>query len=83
MSTYTASTIYSQQQMQHYQNIQAGPPTAPAQKYCDITGLPTTYRDPVSRLHYASKEVYDYIQRLTPHVRNSYLELRGEHIGLK
>lgn len=66
-----------------YMNIEAAPSTKPKKKYCDITGLPAPYTDPKTGLRYFNKEIYGFIQSLTPGQVQQYLELRGAHTVLK
>ncbi|KAL3481436.1 hypothetical protein BJX99DRAFT_219004 [Aspergillus californicus] len=68
-----------------YTNIEAAPSLHPSQKrpYCDITGLPSSYTDPKTRLRYHDKEVFGVIRTLGQGVPESYLELRAAHVVLK
>eukprot|EP00184_Porphyridium_aerugineum_P007667 CAMPEP_0184701286 /NCGR_PEP_ID=MMETSP0313-20130426/19108_1 /TAXON_ID=2792 /ORGANISM="Porphyridium aerugineum, Strain SAG 1380-2" /LENGTH=279 /DNA_ID=CAMNT_0027161289 /DNA_START=108 /DNA_END=944 /DNA_ORIENTATION=+ len=36
-----------------YVNIEAPPPKMPPKKYCDITGMPTSYTDPKTNMHFS------------------------------
>ncbi|KAF2814417.1 uncharacterized protein BDZ99DRAFT_380224 [Mytilinidion resinicola] len=68
-----------------YTNIEAAPSLHPAahKKYCDITGLPTTYTDPKTRLRYANKEMFGVVRSLGPGLAEGYLAARGAHTVLK
>ncbi|QDS75578.1 hypothetical protein FKW77_006053 [Venturia effusa] len=66
-----------------YTNIEAAPSMSPKKKYCDVTGIPTTYTDPKSGLNYYNAEVYKYIRALPQSTVEQYLALRGAHTVLK
>ncbi|KAF3939763.1 hypothetical protein ABW19_dt0209546 [Dactylella cylindrospora] len=68
-----------------YGNIDAAPSLHPANSghWCDITGLPTSYKDPKTKLRYANKEVYAIVKTLGQGVADKYLEVRGANIVLK
>lgn len=66
-----------------YTNIEAAPSMSPKKKYCDVTGIPTTYTDPKSGLNYYNAEVYKYIRSLPQSTVEQYLSLRGAHTVLK
>ncbi|TID25103.1 putative trans-2-enoyl-CoA reductase [Venturia nashicola] len=66
-----------------YTNIEAAPSMSPKKKYCDVTGIPTTYTDPKSGLNYYNAEVYKYIRTLPQSTVEQYLSLRGAHTVLK
>lgn len=68
-----------------YTNIESAPSLHPAHQkpYCDITGLPSLYTDPKTRLRYFNKEVFELVRQLPQGVAEQYLEARGAHVVLK
>ena len=67
-----------------YTNIESAPSFHPARAHwCDITGLPSKYTDPRTKLRYADMEVYRAIRELPPGAKEGYLELRGANVVLK
>jgi INO80 complex subunit C len=68
-----------------YTNIESAPSLHPAHSkhYCDITGLPSRYTDPKTRLRYHDKEVFAVVRTLTQNVAEDYLAARGAHVVLK
>ena len=68
-----------------YTNIESAPSLHPAhtKHYCDITGLPSRYTDPKTRLRYHDKEVFGVVRTLPQGVAENYLADRGAHIVLK
>ncbi|KNE64209.1 hypothetical protein AMAG_09252 [Allomyces macrogynus ATCC 38327] len=63
-----------------YTSIRTAPSVRPNRKYCDVTGLPANYTDPVSGLHYYDKEVYQYIKGLSSGALQQYMRLRNKSI---
>ncbi|MCJ1306685.1 hypothetical protein MMC25_000328 [Agyrium rufum] len=68
-----------------YTNIESAPSLHPAHQrpYCDITGLPSLYTDPKSRLRYYNREVFEVARTLPQGVAEKYLEARAAHVILK
>lgn len=67
-----------------YTNIESAPSFHPARAHwCDITGLPSRYMDPKTKLRYTGMEIYKAIQTLPPGSADGYLELRGANVVLK
>ncbi|KAF6014138.1 hypothetical protein HII12_001464 [Brettanomyces bruxellensis] len=66
-----------------YQSVTAPPSLKPVKTYCDITGLPTNYRSPTTRMRYYNKECFDMIKSLPPGVDQQYLALRKANVILK
>lgn len=68
-----------------YTNIESAPSLHPAHQkhYCDITGLPSRYTDPKTRLRYYDKEVFGVLRTLPQGVPEQYLATRGAHTILK
>ncbi|KAL5335090.1 hypothetical protein BJX70DRAFT_376197 [Aspergillus crustosus] len=68
-----------------YTNIESAPSLHPSQQrpFCDITGLPSSYTDPKTRLRYHNKEVFGVVRSLGQGVPENYLELRAAHVVLK
>ncbi|XP_034030802.1 INO80 complex subunit C [Thalassophryne amazonica] len=60
----------------NYYNIDAPPSLKPAKKYSDISGLPSNYTDPQTKLHFTSSEEFSYIRLLPTDVVTGYLALR-------
>lgn len=66
-----------------YESITAPPSLKPVKTYCDITGLPTNYKSPNTRMRYYNKECFDMIKSLPPGVDQQYLALRKANVILK
>ena len=68
-----------------YTNIESAPSLHPnsQKKYCDVTGLPTSYTDPKTRLRYFNSEIYNYVRSMPQGVTEGYLAARGAHTVLK
>lgn len=66
-----------------YVNIDAPPSMLPAKKYCDITGLPCNYTDPVTKMRFVSKEAFRMLRKLQDHKVEEYLSLRKAQTRLK
>lgn len=66
-----------------YFNIDAGPSLKPQKHWCDITGMPGTYKSVRLGLRYYNKEVYGVIQTLGPGVDQQYLSLRNANVVLR
>ena len=68
-----------------YTNIESAPSLHPAHQkpYCDITGLPSAYTDPKTKLRYNNKEIFEVVRTLTAGAADKYLEARGAHVILK
>lgn len=68
-----------------YTNIEAAPSLHPGQQrhYCDVTGLPSRYTDPKTRLRYHNKEIFGVVRSLPQGAVEKYLEARGAHVVLK
>jgi INO80 complex subunit C len=68
-----------------YTNIESAPSLHPAhtKHYCDITGLPSKYTDPKTRLRYHDKEVFAVVRTLPQGSIDDYLAARGAHVVLK
>ncbi|KAM9436057.1 INO80 complex subunit C [Clarias gariepinus] len=60
----------------NYYNIDAPPSLKPPKKYSDISGLPTNYTDPQTKLRFSSSEEFSYIRQLPTDVVTGYLMLR-------
>ncbi|ORZ31880.1 hypothetical protein BCR44DRAFT_1378893, partial [Catenaria anguillulae PL171] len=56
--------------------VRAPPFTRPLRKYCDLTGLPTNYTDPVSGLHYFDASVYQQIKAMSSAAVQKCLAMR-------
>ncbi|KAK7519167.1 YL1 nuclear protein C-terminal domain-containing protein [Phyllosticta citriasiana] len=66
-----------------YTNVEAPPSLQVKRKYCDITGLPSKYTDPKTRLRYHNAEVFGIIRTMGQSVTENYLAARGAHTVLK
>jgi hypothetical protein len=66
-----------------FTNIEATPSLLPAKRYCDITGLPSNYCDPVTKARYYNQEVFEKVKRLGVDGSQPYLALRNSEIVLK
>ena len=64
--------------MPTYSAIDAPPPLKPIKKYSDVSGVPASYTDPLTGLHYHSSEEFDVIRTLSTNSIQSYLALRGK-----
>ncbi|VDM16585.1 unnamed protein product [Hydatigera taeniaeformis] len=62
-----------------YNQIEAPPSLRPGIKVSDISGLPTTLQEPVTKLRYASAEEYRVIKDLPADIVKGYLLLRNAH----
>ncbi|XP_078720338.1 INO80 complex subunit C isoform X2 [Lampetra fluviatilis] len=59
-----------------YSNIDAPPPFKPAKKYSDLSGLPASYTDPQSKLHFSNAEEFSQVRTLPMDIVSGYLALR-------
>ena len=68
-----------------YTNIESAPSLHPAhqKQYCDITGLPSGYTDPKTKLRYHDREIFGVVRTLPPGVPDQYLAARGANVILK
>lgn len=68
-----------------YTNIESAPSLHPAhqKQYCDITGIPSRYTDPKTKLRYYDKEIFGVVRTLGPGGPDSYLAARGANVVLK
>jgi INO80 complex subunit C len=68
-----------------YTNIESAPSLHPAhqKQYCDITGLPSRYTDPKTKLRYYNSEMFGVVRTLQPGAPDQYLAARGANVVLK
>jgi INO80 complex subunit C len=68
-----------------YTNIESAPSLHPAhqKQYCDITGLPSRYTDPKTKLRYYDREIFGVVRTLPPGGPDQYLAARGANVILK
>ena len=68
-----------------YTNIESAPSLHPAhsKQYCDITGLPSRYTDPKTKLRYYDREIFSVVRTLPPGAPDQYLAARGANVVLK
>ncbi|CAL8106364.1 unnamed protein product [Calicophoron daubneyi] len=60
-----------------YQHINAPPSLKPPMKVSDLTGIPTAYTDPETKLNYSTSEEFSIVRNLPPEIINGYLSIRG------
>lgn len=66
-----------------YVNIDAAPSMVPTKKYCDVTGLPAKYTDPVTKMRFVSKEAFRLARNLPDHKVQEFLGLRHAQTRIK
>lgn len=66
-----------------YTNIESAPSLQTKKHYCDITGLPSKYTDPKTKLRYHNSEVFGVIRTFPQGVPDQYLAARGANVILK
>ena len=66
-----------------YTNIESAPSLQTKKHYCDITGLPSKYTDPKTKLRYHNQEVFGVIRTFPQGVPDQYLAARGANVILK
>ena len=68
-----------------YTNIESAPSLHPAhqKQYCDITGLPSRYTDPKTKLRFYDMEIFGVVRTLPPGGPDQYLAARGANVVLK
>lgn len=68
-----------------YTNIESAPSLHPAnqKRYCDITGLPSKYTDPKTKLRYYDREIFAVVRTLPQGAPDQYLAARGANVVLK
>lgn len=68
-----------------YTNIESAPSLHPAhqKQYCDITGLPSKYTDPKTKLRYYDREIFAVVRSLGQGGPDQYLAARGANVVLK
>lgn len=66
-----------------YTNIESAPSLQTKKHYCDITGLPSRYTDPKTKLRYHNQEIFGVIRTLAQGVPDQYLAARGANVILK
>lgn len=64
-------------------SIEALPSLLPQRKYCDITGLESSYIEPKSGMYYSSSDLYPLIKSLSTAQVQDYLHIRKAHTVLK
>lgn len=60
-----------------FSQIAAPPRAGPELKVSDVSGLPTSYQDPRTRLRFASREEFALIRTMPQEIIAAYLRLRG------
>ncbi|CAH8524874.1 unnamed protein product [Schistosoma rodhaini] len=60
-----------------YNHLNAPPCICPPMKVSDLSGIPTAYTDPSTKLNYATCSEFKRIRYLPQHIVNGYLALRG------
>lgn len=68
-----------------YTNIESAPSLHPAnhRHYCDVTGLPSKYTDPKTKLRYYDGEIFAVVRSLPQGAPDQYLAARGANVVLK
>jgi INO80 complex subunit C len=68
-----------------YTNIESAPSLHPANHphYCDVTGLPSRYTDPKTKLRYHDTEIFAVVRSLPQGAPDQYLAARGANVILK
>jgi len=68
-----------------YTNIESAPSLHPANHphYCDVTGLPSRYTDPKTKLRYYDQEIFAVIRTLPQGAPDQYLAARGANVILR
>lgn len=66
-----------------YTNIESAPSLQTKKHYCDITGLPSRYTDPKTKLRYHNQEIFGVVRTLAQGVPDQYLAARGANVILK
>jgi INO80 complex subunit C len=66
-----------------YGSVAAPPSLLPATKYCDITGLPTQFTDPKTKLHFVDSSAFQLIRQLPQEATSRFLAKRGADTTIK
>jgi hypothetical protein len=66
-----------------FASIRAPPSLLPAAKYCDVTGLPTRFTDPKTKLHFLDSHVFQQVRQLPQESINRILAKRGADTSLR
>jgi hypothetical protein len=53
------------------------PSVRPRVPDCDFSGLKGKYKDPTSKMRFASAALFPYVQNMSSHDVSAYLRLRG------
>ena len=70
-------------EQENYVTIAAAPSThPPLQHYCDVTGLPTQYRDPKTGLYYKDASVFASIRACSMQRVQQFLGLRNAGVNI-
>ncbi|ELU09067.1 hypothetical protein CAPTEDRAFT_121867, partial [Capitella teleta] len=59
-----------------YESLDAPPSFIPAKKYSDLSGLPSNYTDPQTKLRYHNADEFSRIKMLPSDIVSGYLALR-------
>lgn len=62
-----------------YNQIEAPPSLRPGIKTSDISGIPTSLQEPITKLRYANVEEYHMIKDFPSDIVKGYLVLRNAH----
>lgn len=65
-----------------YVSVRAPASVWPAVRYCDLTGLPTRFTDPKTKLHFLDSATFQRIRQLSQEAINRILAKRGADISL-
>ena len=70
-------------EQENYVTIAAAPSThPPLQHHCDVTGLPTQYRDPKTRLYYKDASVFTVVRACSTQRVQQLLGLRNAGVNI-
>lgn len=65
-----------------YESLDAPPSFKPAKKYSDLSGLPSKYTDPQTKIRYANAEEFSRIKMLPSDIVAGYLALRKANLAV-
>ncbi len=65
-----------------YVSVRAPASLWPSVRYCDLTGLPTQFTDPKTKLHFLDSATFQRIRQLSQDAINGILAKRGADISL-
>lgn len=66
-----------------FSSVSAPPSLLPIKKHSDISGIPSGYTDPKTKLRYCSTDEFALVRSLPDFIVDSYLELRKAKVVIK